>query len=69
MSDNEGRDAPYTYSKAGVSIAAGNALVNAIKPLVRATRPPRCRCRDRRIRRILRSEGGGYEDPLAGRGE
>ena len=28
----------YSYAKAGVSIAAGNALVNAIKPLVRATR-------------------------------
>lgn len=38
MSDT-GRDAkPYTYAEAGVSIAAGNALVRAIAPLARATR-------------------------------
>jgi phosphoribosylformylglycinamidine cyclo-ligase len=29
---------PYTYAKAGVSIAAGNALVRAIAPLAKATR-------------------------------
>ena len=28
----------YTYESAGVSIAAGNALVRAIAPLARATR-------------------------------
>lgn len=33
---NEG----YTYEQAGVSIAAGNALVRAIAPLARATRRP-----------------------------
>ena len=31
-------DEPYTYSKAGVSIDAGNALVRAIAPLAKATR-------------------------------
>src|SRR5690606_7087591 len=30
----------YTYAKAGVSIDAGNALVKAIGPLVKATRRP-----------------------------
>lgn len=30
----------YTYEQAGVSIAAGNALVRAIAPLARATRRP-----------------------------
>src|SRR3546814_17911760 len=30
----------YTYAKAGVSIAAGNALVKAIAPLARATARP-----------------------------
>jgi phosphoribosylformylglycinamidine cyclo-ligase len=30
-------DEPYTYAKAGVSIAAGNALVKAIAPLAKAT--------------------------------
>ncbi|HEU0066007.1 MAG TPA: phosphoribosylformylglycinamidine cyclo-ligase [Sphingomonas sp.] len=34
MADNE----PYTYADAGVSIAAGNALVRAIGPLAKATR-------------------------------
>ncbi len=29
-----------TYAEAGVDIDAGNALVEAIKPLVRATRRP-----------------------------
>jgi phosphoribosylformylglycinamidine cyclo-ligase len=31
-------NSPYTYAKAGVSIAAGNALVRAIAPLAKATR-------------------------------
>ncbi|QNE31251.1 phosphoribosylformylglycinamidine cyclo-ligase [Sphingomonas sp. NBWT7] len=34
------RNEPYTYADAGVSIAAGNALVRAIAPLARATRRP-----------------------------
>ncbi len=38
MSDSDRRNAPYTYADAGVSIAAGNALVRAIGPLVRATK-------------------------------
>ena len=38
MSDTPDTDAPYTYAKAGVSIAAGNALVRTIAPLARATR-------------------------------
>lgn len=38
MSDTD-RDSPsYTYAQAGVSIAAGNALVRAIGPLAKATR-------------------------------
>ena len=30
----------YTYEQAGVSIAAGNALVRAIAPLAKSTRRP-----------------------------
>ena len=30
----------YTYAKAGVSIAAGNALVRAIGPLAKSTARP-----------------------------
>ncbi|WP_066479863.1 MULTISPECIES: phosphoribosylformylglycinamidine cyclo-ligase [unclassified Sphingomonas] len=38
MTDPDPADTPYTYAQAGVSIAAGNALVRAIAPLARATR-------------------------------
>ncbi len=37
MTDNR-RNLPYTYADAGVSIAAGNALVRAIGPLAKSTR-------------------------------
>lgn len=40
MSDTKDSAAPYTYAQAGVSIAAGNALVRAIAPLAKATRRP-----------------------------
>jgi phosphoribosylformylglycinamidine cyclo-ligase len=38
MSDNPRQNSPYTYAQAGVSIAAGNALVRAIGPLAKSTR-------------------------------
>ena len=38
MSENEQDNASYTYAQAGVSIAAGNALVRAIGPMAKATR-------------------------------
>ncbi|MBN8807374.1 MAG: phosphoribosylformylglycinamidine cyclo-ligase [Sphingomonas sp.] len=38
MSDSDTSNGPYTYADAGVSIAAGNALVRAIGPLAKATR-------------------------------
>ena len=40
MNDTERGNTPYTYAQAGVSIAAGNALVRAIAPLAKATRRP-----------------------------
>ena len=40
MSDTDRDGEPYTYAQAGVSIAAGNALVRAIAPLAKATRRP-----------------------------
>ncbi len=38
MTEDPRRNGPYTYADAGVSIAAGNALVRAIGPLARSTR-------------------------------
>src|SRR3546814_13021238 len=40
MNDTSEGHSPYSYADAGVSIAAGNALVKAIAPLARATRRP-----------------------------
>jgi phosphoribosylformylglycinamidine cyclo-ligase len=64
MSDNEGRDAPYTYSKAGVSIAAGNALVNAIKPLVRATSAPGADAEIGGFGGLFDLKAAGFSDPI-----
>ncbi len=38
MNDTDDAQSPYTYAQAGVSIAAGNALVRAIGPMAKATR-------------------------------
>jgi phosphoribosylformylglycinamidine cyclo-ligase len=38
MDSKHNQPSPYTYAQAGVSIAAGNALVRAIAPLAKATR-------------------------------
>lgn len=40
MTDQNASSPGYTYASAGVSIAAGNALVRAIAPLAKATRRP-----------------------------
>ena len=53
-----------TYADAGVDIDAGNAMVDAIRPLVRATRAARGGRRDRRLRRAVRPEGRGLQGPL-----
>jgi phosphoribosylformylglycinamidine cyclo-ligase len=54
----------YSYSKAGVSIAAGNALVNAIKPLVRATRRPGADAEIGGFGGFFDLKAAGYDDPL-----
>src|SRR3989337_2181194 len=48
----------YTYAKAGVSIDAGNALVKAIGPLVKATRRPGADAE-------IGGGGGGFGPPEA----
>ena len=53
-----------TYKDAGVSINAGNALVNAIKPLVRATRRPGADAEIGGFGGFFDLKAAGYDDPL-----
>ena len=55
---------PYSYAKAGVSIAAGNALVKAIAPLVRATRRPGADAEIGGFGGFFDLKAAGYDDPL-----
>ncbi|WP_394270094.1 phosphoribosylformylglycinamidine cyclo-ligase [Qipengyuania sp.] len=54
----------YTYAQAGVSIAAGNALVKAIAPLVKATRRPGADGEIGGFGGFFDPRAAGYEDPL-----
>src|SRR3954453_6097945 len=60
MSENES----YTYAKAGVSIAAGNALVRAIGPLARSTARPGADASLGGFGGFFDLEAAGYRDPL-----
>jgi phosphoribosylformylglycinamidine cyclo-ligase len=55
---------PYTYAKAGVSIAAGNALVKAIAPLARATARPGADAELGGFGGFFDLRAAGYRDPL-----
>ena len=55
---------PYTYAKAGVSIAAGNALVKAIAPLARATARPGADASLGGFGGFFDLKAAGYRDPL-----
>ncbi|MEM6908714.1 MAG: phosphoribosylformylglycinamidine cyclo-ligase [Pseudomonadota bacterium] len=57
-------NSPYTYSEAGVSIAAGNALVKAIAPLARATARPGATSELGGFGGFFDPKAAGYEDPL-----
>ncbi|MEP5033430.1 MAG: phosphoribosylformylglycinamidine cyclo-ligase [Parasphingorhabdus sp.] len=54
----------YTYAKAGVSIAAGNALVKAIAPLAKATARPGANADLGGFGGFFDLKAAGYEDPL-----
>ena len=54
----------YTYADAGVSIDAGNALVKAIGPLVKATRRPGADGEIGGFGGFFDPKAAGYEDPL-----
>ncbi len=55
---------PVAYADAGVSIDAGNALVNAIKPLVRATRRPGADAEIGGFGGLFDLKATGYRDPM-----
>ncbi|MXP25031.1 phosphoribosylformylglycinamidine cyclo-ligase [Altererythrobacter indicus] len=58
------KTAPYTYAQAGVSIDAGNALVKAIGPLVKATRRPGADGEIGGFGGFFDPKAAGYKDPL-----
>jgi phosphoribosylformylglycinamidine cyclo-ligase len=55
---------PLTYADAGVSIAAGNALVKAIAPLARATARPGADAELGGFGGFFDPKAAGYRDPL-----
>src|SRR3954463_12838943 len=57
-------DESYTYAGAGVSIAAGNALVKAIGPLAKATARPGADASLGGVGGFFDPKGAGYRDPL-----
>jgi phosphoribosylformylglycinamidine cyclo-ligase len=57
-------DETYTYAKAGVSIAAGNALVKAIAPLAKATARPGADASLGGFGGFFDLKAAGYRDPL-----
>src|SRR5947199_7142828 len=54
----------WTYAKAGVDIAAGNALVRAIAPLARATARPGADAALGGFGGFFDLKAAGYRDPL-----
>jgi phosphoribosylformylglycinamidine cyclo-ligase len=63
-SNNPPADRNYTYEQAGVSIDAGNALVKAIGPLVKATRRPGADGEIGGFGGFFDPKAAGYSDPL-----
>ena len=55
---------PYTYAKAGVSIAAGNALVRTIAPLAKSTRRPGADADLGGFGGFFDLKAAGFSDPL-----
>jgi phosphoribosylformylglycinamidine cyclo-ligase len=64
MSEDQRRNSPYTYADAGVSIAAGNALVRAIGPLAKATRRPGADADLGGFGGFFDLKAAGFRDPL-----
>jgi len=64
MTSNSPPPASYTYEQAGVSIDAGNALVKAIGPLVKATARPGADAELGGFGGFFDPRAAGYTDPL-----
>jgi phosphoribosylformylglycinamidine cyclo-ligase len=66
MSDPETRPtgSGLTYAQAGVDIDAGNAMVDAIKPLVRATRRPGADAEIGGFGGLFDLKAAGFTDPI-----
>jgi phosphoribosylaminoimidazole synthetase len=64
MSDADQPTESYTYAKAGVSIAAGNALVKAIGPLAKSTARPGADASLGGFGGFFDLKAAGYRDPL-----
>ncbi|GAA0741227.1 phosphoribosylformylglycinamidine cyclo-ligase [Sphingomonas sp. ABOLD] len=64
MSETKAGHGPYTYAQAGVSIAAGNALVRAIGPLARSTRRAGADADLGGFGGIFDLKAAGFTDPL-----
>ncbi|WP_106639312.1 phosphoribosylformylglycinamidine cyclo-ligase [Allosphingosinicella vermicomposti] len=64
MNDADQQSESYTYAKAGVSIAAGNALVKAIAPLAKATARPGADASLGGFGGFFDLKAAGYSDPL-----
>src|SRR4028119_35694 len=64
MNDPETPGESYTYAKAGVSIAAGNALVKAIGPLAKSTARPGADASLGGFGGFFDLKAAGYRDPL-----
>lgn len=63
-SNASGQPHSYTYSQAGVNIAAGNALVRAIAPLAKSTRRPGADAELGGFGGFFDLKAAGYTDPL-----
>ena len=64
MGSSSSNEQRYTYAQAGVSIAAGNALVRAIGPLARATRRPGADAELGGFGGVFDLKAAGFTDPL-----
>ncbi len=64
MTDDRSPPERYTYAKAGVDIAAGNALVKAIAPLAKSTARPGADASLGGFGGFFDLKAAGYRDPL-----